>query len=212
MIITIFGATGKVGKQIVKTFLNEGHTVRAYGRNVFTAAFRENKSLELLPGTLFDEEAVYNAILGSDAVLSVIGGAMDGTDKSRSLGMKNIVQQMQRAGVDRIISVGGLGILDDLTKVNGELMMDSDNFPLHFYNVSKEHFEAYKHLAASNLKWTLIGAPEILYEGPTGIYTTAANHPPETNHYHITSGDIALFMVNELNNNEFVRERVGISN
>jgi len=28
MIITIFGATGKVGKQIVKTFLNEGHTVR----------------------------------------------------------------------------------------------------------------------------------------------------------------------------------------
>ncbi|MGB4885485.1 MAG: NAD(P)H-binding protein, partial [Ferruginibacter sp.] len=129
MIITIFGATGKVGKQIVKTCLNVGHTVRAYGRNVFTAAFMENKSLELLPGTLFDEEAVYNAILGSDAVLSAIGGAMDGTDKSRSLGMKNIVQQMKRAGVDRIISVGGLGILDDLTKVNGELMMDSDNFP-----------------------------------------------------------------------------------
>ena len=61
--------------------------------------------------------------LGDVYKRQVIGGAMDGTDKSRSLGMKNIVQQMQRAGVDRIISVGGLGILDDLTKVNGELMI-----------------------------------------------------------------------------------------
>ena len=212
MIITVFGATGKVGKQIVKACLNDGHSVRAYGRNVFTSNFREEPPLALFPGTLFDEEAVFNVLKGSDAVLSAIGGAMDGTDKSRSLGMKNIVHQMERAGVERIINLGGLGILEDPTKVHGELIMDSDNFPLHYYNVAKEHLEAYKYLNSSSLKWTCICAPEIVYEGPTGKYVTAANQQPANNHYHINAGDIALFMVDELQKNEYIRVKVGISN
>ena len=45
MIITIFGATGTVGKELVKQALFNGHQVRAFGRNVFTAGFPEDKNL-----------------------------------------------------------------------------------------------------------------------------------------------------------------------
>ena len=85
MTVTIFGATGMVGKQLVKEALLMGHTVKAFGRNVFTAGFPENNHLKLIQGGVFDAGDVRAAIKGSDAVLSAIGGDFDGSDKSRSL-------------------------------------------------------------------------------------------------------------------------------
>ena len=98
MNIIIFGATGTVGKQLVQQALFNGNHVKAFGRNVFTTDYLETENLQLVQGALFDEGEVFNAIKGSDAVLSAIGGSMDGTDKTRTLGMKNIIKQMQKAG------------------------------------------------------------------------------------------------------------------
>ncbi len=74
MIITIFGATGLVGKQLVQQALFRGHTIKAFGRNVFTALDMDEKNLQLIKGALFDEKDVLSAIKGSDAVLSSFGG------------------------------------------------------------------------------------------------------------------------------------------
>ena len=95
MNLIIFGATGMVGKQLVKQALYIGHHVKAYGRNVFTENLPEHKELELVQGALFDEKQVLKAIKGCHAVLSALGGSFDGTDVTRSLGMKNIVAQLQ---------------------------------------------------------------------------------------------------------------------
>ena len=112
MKLIIFGATGMVGKQLVQQALFGKNHVKAFGRNVHTTDYLETENLELVQGALFDEGEVYNAIKGCDAVLSAIGGSMDGTDKTRTLGMKNIIKQMQKAGVKRIIAIGGLGVLN----------------------------------------------------------------------------------------------------
>ena len=112
MKIIIFGATGMAGKELVKQALYNGHEVKAYGRNVFTEGLPEDKKLQLIQGALFDESFVYKAIQGCDAVLSSLGGALDGSDKTRSLGMKNIVKQMEKAGVKRIVAIGGPGVLN----------------------------------------------------------------------------------------------------
>ncbi|MBL0144477.1 MAG: NAD(P)H-binding protein [Chitinophagaceae bacterium] len=101
MTITIFGATGMVGKQLVQQALFRGFKVKAFGRNVFTELDMEQDNLELIKGALFDEKDVYNAVKGSDAVLSCLGGEFSGDDKTRSLGMKNIIAQMQKANVKR---------------------------------------------------------------------------------------------------------------
>src|ERR1700712_5970828 len=95
MNISIFGDTGLVGKQLVKQALYDGHHVKAYGRNVFTSNLPESKEIEVVQGALFDGKEVNKAIKGCDAVLSALGGNVDGTDVTRSLGMKNIVAQMQ---------------------------------------------------------------------------------------------------------------------
>ena len=208
MIITIFGATGMVGKQLVKQALYKEYTVKVFGRNVFTS-FDEHKNLQLIPGTLFDEEQVLNAVKGSDAVLSAIGGGIDGIDKTRSLGMKNIVAQMQKASLKRIISVGSIGILNNADDI---LIMDAPGYPPKFLAVGKEHFLAYNHLKKSNLNWTFVCPPDIINADSTGVYHTAANYPPIPDNRKINTGDLAMFMLNELIKNEYIKERVGISN
>lgn len=209
MTITIFGATGMVGKQLVKHALHQGHIVKAFGRNVYTAGFQENKNLHLIQGALFDEDQVYKAIHGSDAVLSSLGGSFDGTDKSRSLGMKNIVAQMQKAGVKRIIAVGGKGVLDD---GNGEMIMEDPAYPRQYIPVGIEHFKAYEFLESSGLDWTFVGAPDLVDADATGSFHTAAEVVPSPNNNKINIGDLALFILNELKKNQYIRHRVGISN
>src|SRR6187431_1007430 len=108
MEIVIFGATGHVGKFLVSQALLKDYKVRAFGRNVFELP-DTNKNLQHIKAGVFDDADVYKAIKGVDGVFSVLGGSFDGTDKTRSLGMKTIVAQMKRAGVNRILALGGRG-------------------------------------------------------------------------------------------------------
>lgn len=50
MTITIFGATGMVGKQLVQQALFKGNTVKAFGRNVFAELPMEEDNLQLIKG------------------------------------------------------------------------------------------------------------------------------------------------------------------
>jgi putative NADH-flavin reductase len=209
MVITIFGATGMVGKQLVEQALYRGHIVKAFGRNVFAELPMDEKKLQLIKGALFDEKDVLHAIKGSDAVLSSLGGDFSGEDKTRSLGMKNIVAQMQKAGVNRIVAIGGLGVLQANETT---LIIDEEDYPKEYIPVGLEHKKAWDYLQASNLDWTFVCPPNIVDNKPTGEIKTAANYVPTHNKYQINAGDLALFMLNELERNEFLKQRVGISN
>jgi putative NADH-flavin reductase len=209
MTIIVFGATGMVGKQLVKQALLKGHHVKAFGRNVFTELNMEEKNVELIKGALFDEGEVSAAIKGCDAVLSALGGGFDGNDKTRTLGIKNIIAQMKKNNVKRIVAIGGLGVLnfDENT-----LLLDREDYPKEYLPVGLEHKKAYEYLKESDLDWTFVCPPNIIDHEVTGSFITKANYPPEPNNNKIYAGDLAMFMLNELGRNEYVKARVGISN
>ncbi len=212
MTITVFGATGLVGKHVIDLALAKNYTIKAFGRNVESLIDEDIKShhqLQAIKGFVFDEVEVYNAVKGSDAVISVLGGSFDGLDKTRSLGIKNIIHQMNNANVKRIIALGGMGILNDS---QNKLIIDSPDYPEIYLAVGKEHLEAYNYLKTSNLNWTFVCAPDILNEDADGKYITSADYPPTPNKYKINAGNIALFILNELEKNEYINHRVGISN
>ncbi len=209
MKIAIFGSTGMVGKEIVQQALLMGYEVNAFGRNVYSAKFAENKSLHLFPGALFDGGQVYTALKGCDAVVSALGGGIQGVDKTRSLGMKNIVAQMEKAGVQRIVAVGGMGILETDT---GTLLYEEENFPPEYVPVSIEHDKALEFLKNSNLEWTMVCPPMITDKDATGKFKTEANQMPINQKNFIQKGDLALFMLKEMADRAFVRQKVGIVN
>lgn len=207
MKLIVFGATGQVGIQVVQQALWRNYTVKAFGRNVFDLKI-ENDQLELLKGALFDEGEVYDAVKDCDAVISTIGGAFDGADKARSLGIKNIIKQMKKAGKKRIIALGGMGILN---YDENSLLIDQENYPPEYIPVGNEHRKAFEYLNESGLDWTFVCSPDIINDGPTGNYITSIDYPPQPNKYRINAGDLAQFMLNELENNQCVQKRVGIS-
>ena len=209
MTIIVFGATGMVGKQLVQQALHKGYAVKAFGRNVFTEFETDTKNLQLIKGALFDAGEVADAIKGCDAVLSALGGGFDGTDKTRTLGIKNIIAQMKKDGVKRIVAVGGIGALN---ADENTLLVDTKTFPKEMIPVSKEHEQAYEYLKESDLNWTFVCPPQIINHDATGSFITNANYVPEPNSYKINAGDLAMFMLNELEKNEFVKQRAGISN
>lgn len=209
MIITVFGATGQVGKRIVRMAIAQGHSVKAFGRNVENLIDKDisNDQLNAIKGYVFDENDVFKAVSGSDAVLSALGGNFKNLDKTRSLGIKNIVAQMERAGVKRIVAIGGGGTLKD---DEYEFRQNRPDYPAVFKAVSAEHLEAYNYLNSSTLDWTFVCPPDIKDEDATGNYIAKADYKPEPYLKYINAGDIADFMLKELQMNQFLRKRVGI--
>ncbi len=211
MIITVFGATGMIGKYVVSKALAQGYAVKAFGRNVDSIidADTRDENLVAIKGYILDEGSVYEAVKNSNAVISVLGGSFDGNDKARSLGMKNIITQMKKAGLKRIIALGGKGILQADEK---DMIMDRPDYPEMYLPVGREHLQAFHYLQESNLDWTIVGAPDLVDVEGNGEYTTNINYPPQNDNGKIDAGNLASFLLHEATNNKYVRQRVGISN
>ncbi len=211
MTITVFGATGQVGLQVIKVALGKSHTVKAFGRNIEPLIDKDlhSDNFVAIKGYVFDANDVKNAIAGSNAVISCLGGGIDGLDKTRSLGIKNIVAQMQKSNLRRIIAIGGVGVLnaDDDT-----LIMDTEDYPEEFKPVALEHLEALHILQNSNLDWTFICPPTIVNKDADGNYATSVNHIPLNNINKVSAGNVAYCMVKCIEQNEFVKDKIGITN
>ncbi len=210
MHLTVFGATGQVGKRIVQQALNRGYTVTAFGRSVESLidADHRNEKLIARKGYIFDAKDVANALKDADAVVSVLGGAFDGSDKSRSLGLKNIITQMEAKGIKRLVALGGLGILN---ASENSLLIESENYPEEYKPVGMEHLKAFEYLIASSLDWSFYCPPNIFDADETGLFVTNINYAPAPNSNKINAGDLALSMLNAISKNEFIKQKVGIA-
>jgi putative NADH-flavin reductase len=211
MRITVFGATGMVGKRIVQLALHKEIEVVAFGRNVETLIDADNRN-ELLTaqkGYIFDAKDVAKSVKGSQIIFSVLGGAFDGADKTRSLGIKNIIAQMEAASIKRIVALGGLGVLN---ATEDQLLIDTEGYPEEYKPVGIEHLQAFRLLESSQLDWSFFCPPNIINEDETGLYRTHVNFPPEPNTYKINAGDLAMAMLDAGLQGAFIKERVGICN
>ena len=194
MHITVFGATGQVGKRIVQQALNKGFQVTAFGRNVESLLDQDNLNVNLTAqkGYLFDEKDVAKAIDKADIIFSVLGGASDGSDKTRSLGIKQIITQMQKKGKKRIIALGGMGILN---AEDNTLLLHAEDYPEEYLAVGMEHLKAFELLLESNLDWSFFCPADIYDKDETGIYITSVNYAPDRNQFKINGGELAMAML-----------------
>ena len=206
MEIVIFGATGRVGRHLVSQALLRDLNVRAFGRNVHQLPDKDSR-LDLVKGAVFDEKDVLDVVRGCNAVLTSMDGNLTGNDKTLSLGTKNIIAQMKKAGVQRIVALSSQAILN---APEGGLLLERKDFPEEFIHMALEHQQAWQYLKASGLTWTLVCAPKIEEGDPTGKFIAEADFFPEDAHSQIYSGDLALFMLEVLEKDRYPNQRVGV--
>ncbi|WP_431906304.1 NAD(P)-dependent oxidoreductase [Amycolatopsis thermoflava] len=78
MKLTVFGATGGTGVEIVRQALAAGHQVTAVVRDPARLDVPPQARLEVVTADVFDADSLVPAITGREAVLSALGPATGG--------------------------------------------------------------------------------------------------------------------------------------
>jgi uncharacterized protein YbjT (DUF2867 family) len=117
--VLVLGATGYVGGRLVPRLLEAGYRVRAAGRSeakLRCRPFATHPNAEIASCNVLDLESLLEAMQGCQVVYylvhSMAPGRSDFAQKDR-LAARNAVQAAERAGVSRIIYLGGLGESED---------------------------------------------------------------------------------------------------
>ena len=109
MKLTIFAATGGIGRQLLEQAIAAGHDVTAVARNPQSLADAAARAVAADLSSA-DPAALQPAVAGADAVLSALGPRTKADVGVAARGTKVITRAMQAAGVRRIIVVSAAPI------------------------------------------------------------------------------------------------------
>src|SRR6476660_8146925 len=117
MKVFLTGATGFVGRNMLRRLLEEGHALRALVRELPKAASGEFGKAELIAGDVVEGTGLDQGMQGCDAVIHLVGIIVEkGTntfERVHHLGTRNVVEAANRAGIKRFVQMSALGVRAD---------------------------------------------------------------------------------------------------
>jgi hypothetical protein len=210
MNVVLIGATGMIGSRILKELLSRGHHVKALMRNPAKRAPQPN--LDVVEGNIFRAADVAQVAAGADAVISAYGPGTDRDGAGRLLdAMEGLMTGLARAGVRRVIVVGGAG---SLFVAPGLQLVDAPNFPAAWKAIALAHREALELLRKSDLDWTYLSpAAEIAPGERTGKFRLGEDDllTDASGHSRISAEDFAIALVDELEQGKHIRKRFTVA-
>lgn len=208
MKVLILGATGKVGRHLVKQALEQGHDVTAFVRSPEKLGPLREK-LRLAKGDVLDIGSLVAATRGQDCVLCALGMPLLNKEGLRATATANIIQAMEEVGVRRLVCLSALGTGDsaDLLPFRYKFIL----VPLLMRHLYADHGLQESHIRQSDLDW-VIARPANFVEGKrTGEYRhgfTAADDAPTLK---ISTADVADFMLKQMDDDTYLRRAPALS-
>ncbi|MCY7413063.1 MAG: NAD(P)H-binding protein [Salinibacterium sp.] len=202
--IALFGGTGRTGRHVLQQALAAGHSVRMLARRP-EAVTVASDHLVVIGGDVLDAAAVAETIGVADVVISVFGQVKGSPPTLQTDGPRNIVMAMKELGLSRIITLSGGGLPSKehdrpktpdkiirflLQRISPQVLADAES-----------HLEV---LRESGLDWTVVRGPRLTDATPTGTYRVGwvgVNASTQ-----IARGDLAKFILTQIDDREFVHE------
>ncbi len=215
MKVALIGATGFVGKAILKELMMKGHKVTAITRNPENVAQHENATAVQV--NVLDENALSEAVKGHDVVISAYNPGWTNPNLYEEFlqGSSAIQNGVKLSGVKRLFVIGGAGslyIADGIQKV------DTPNFPAEwkpgalaardYLNILKDEKE---------LEWTFLSPAIEMHQGTSGErkgqYRTGLDTPvyDEKGRSVISVEDVAVAVVDEIEHPKHLRQRFTVA-
>jgi putative NADH-flavin reductase len=210
MRLTIFGATGNTGRELVRQGLAQGHQLTCLVRQSATAKLPAEATL--VQGSIFDPATVAKVIAGSEAVLSALGARSLRESDLLDRAITNILSGMKQTGVHRIIVLGAAGAVDGAMKLQSGL----DKFVLAIIsrtllrNPFIDQAAQERRLKESDVGYTIVRPPRLTNGPHTGRYRVQGDSLPKAAKS-IARADVADFMLDQLHDANFVRRGVYIA-
>lgn len=215
MHILVFGATGNVGRRVVQEALNRGHRVTGVVRDPASSEPIDER-VTLVAGDATDPASVAGLAHGADAVVSAISPrpSSRGLPQPRLVdNVRALIAGLRRAGVARVLYVGGAG---SLRVASGEALLEQPDFPDAYKAEAVEGREALQvwRNEADGLAWTFLSpAAEFVPGERTGRYRTTGDDllADAEGRSRISYDDYAVAVLDELEEPRHAGERFGVA-
>jgi len=206
MKVVLYGATGTIGSRILKELLSRGHKVTAVVRD--PAKLPAQPNVSVVKGDLLDTDNVAQVVKNAEAVVSSYGPPHDPA-RSHELvdSTKSMIAGMRRAGVTRLIMVGGAGSLE---VAPGVQVVDAPGFPEQWKSTALAHRDAYHVLREADMNWTYFSPAAMIQPGErTGKFRLGRNAlvKNDKGESSISAEDYAVALVDELESARHARQR-----
>ena len=209
--VAVIGATGFVGTQVVKELLNRGYFVNALARNI--SKIEESENIKALAVDVYNTSKLAEILKENDAVISTFNPGWTNPNIFEDFlkGAESIEKAVEESGVKRFITVGGAG---SLYIAEGLQLIDTPEFPAEIKpgaEAARQYLEMIK--KNENLDWTFFSPAIEMHQGTAGVrkgtYRTALENPvfDESGRSILSVEDVAVALVDELENNQFVKQR-----
>ena len=209
--IAVIGATGFVGAKVVNELANRGYQVRAIARH--PEKVEKNGAVEAIKADVYQGNELMEALKEADAVISAFNpGWTNPTIYDAFLkGARSIEKTVEKAGVKRFIAVGGAG---SLYNENNEQLVDLSDFPAAIKpgaQAARDYLDELKR--NSVLDWTFFSPAVEMHQGTSGVRKGTYRTSTETPVFNaegrsiLSVEDVAVALVDELENRKFIRQR-----
>ena len=208
MKVALLGATGFVGSALLDEALLRGHTVTAIARHPEKLGHRDR--LVPVSGDVYDTASLAALIQGHDAVISAFnpGWKNPRLFEDQVRGTSSIIAALKRAGIKRVLWVGGAGGQE---VAPGVRVVDGPDFPDWVKPGSLATIDALTHLSREpDLEWSFLAPSAELESGQrTGHFRLGGDELLADQHgrSHISVQDYAVAMIDELETPVHVRKR-----
>ena len=209
--VAVIGATGFVGTQVVKELANRGYFVNALARN--TSKIEESENVKAVTADIYNTAELSEILKGNDAVISAFNPGWTNPNIFEDFlkGAESIEKAVEESGVKRFITVGGAGSLYVAENLQ---LIDTPEFPAEIKpgaEAARQYLEMIK--KNENLDWTFFSPAIEMHQGTAGVrkgtYRTALENPvfDEEGRSVLSVEDVAVALVDELENGKFVKQR-----
>jgi uncharacterized protein len=216
MKIALIGASGFVGRHILTEALQRNHQVTAVVRNPGKITVK-NEQLAIKKADAFDVGALAAIIAGHDAVISAYNAGWENPALYEDFisGAKAIQESVKKAGVKRLLVVGGAGSLE---VAPGVQLVDTPQFPQEYKKgatAARDYLNVLK--TEKELEWTFISPAILMHpgitDGRTGIYRIGKDQPVVDNsgESRISVEDLSVAILDEVANKKFIRQRFTVA-
>ena len=198
--IILIGASGFVGSAILEEALNRGHKVTALVRNPEKIQVK-NENLTVLAVDATDVEVLSKVAAGKDAVISAYNPGWGNPRLYENY--PKIIEGVKKAGVQRLLVVGGAGVL---YVQPGVRFMDSGTLPAELMPAVRGEGELFLNVLSKDngIDWVYFAPPANLGNMGKGIRTgkyrlgTDTLLVDEKGDSFISVEDYAVAMIDEL--------------
>lgn len=211
MRITIFGATGPTGRQLVGQATAADHHVVAVARRP-GAMELSHPLLEVFRGDVMDPDSIVAAVVDSDAVLSALGATnLKQPTKLYSQGTTAILSAMASAAITRFVGVTAAPVAPEAEK---SLLDRYVAHPLlwRFFGGGYADMAVMEQIVASGkCDWTIFRPPRLTNGALTNRYRTAIGKPlPRC--WNLRRADLAAAMLASIADPSLTGKAVAIAN